>query len=231
MVLNKKSAVFVFDEIDKVEDFDIIYMVLEDIYRKSVFLITNYRNKVEEMDERIMSRLNPELVEFKSYNKEEIRGILYERMSYAFVPGVFDEAAFSQIVEKTASAGDVRQGLFLMRESGNIAEEHASRKVTCEHVNTAIAKSEQFSINKLAELDNELKGILELVKKNPGLKIGDLFQKFLGFGGEMSYKNFTRKVEKLEKAKFVATQKIVGGKEGSTTIVHVYGEKKLTDFN
>jgi cell division control protein 6 len=39
-ILNKKSVVFVFDEVDKLEDFDFLYSILEDIYRKSIILIT-----------------------------------------------------------------------------------------------------------------------------------------------------------------------------------------------
>jgi len=38
-ILNKKSVVFVLDEIDKLEDLDFLYTILEEIYRKSIFLI------------------------------------------------------------------------------------------------------------------------------------------------------------------------------------------------
>ena len=41
-ILNKKAVVFVFDEIDKLEDTDFLYTILEDIYRKSIILLTNY---------------------------------------------------------------------------------------------------------------------------------------------------------------------------------------------
>ncbi len=44
----------------------------------------------------------------------------------------------------------------------------------------------------------------------------------------MSYKNFTRKVEKLKQGKFISTKKVAGG-GGNTTII-TYSEKKLTDF-
>ncbi len=224
----KRSAVFVFDEIDKAEELDVLYMVLEDVYRKSVFLITNYKNKVGEMDERIMSRLNAEFVEFKAYNKDEVRGILSERMSYAFVPGVWDNDAFNMVVEKTASSGDVRQGLFLMREAGNIAEEKASRKIGIEHVKLAVDKVEKFNINKMSELSDELKQIFEFVKKNQGLKMGELFQKFLAKRGEISYKTFSRKIEKLEKGKFIVCENVVS-REGNSTAVYVYGEKRLSE--
>src|SRR3989344_403914 len=37
--LNKKSVVFVFDEADKLEDMDFIYMILEEITRKAIVII------------------------------------------------------------------------------------------------------------------------------------------------------------------------------------------------
>jgi archaeal cell division control protein 6 len=243
MVVNKKKAVFVFDEIDKADVLDVLYMVLEDIYKKSVFLITNYRNKVEEMDERVLSRLNPEFVEFGPYSEIETKGILLERMKYAFVPGVWTDSAIVKVVEKTSKLGDIRQGLFLLREAGTVAEDEACKNITELHVNKAIMKVDQFSINAYAGLDESLRNILELVKRNSGMKIGDLFQLYLQKGGEMSYKTFSRKIDKLEKGKFVVGEKVTG-KNGNTTLVHtigshkparnsaeeVIGEKKLTEY-
>ena len=62
--LNKKSVVICFDEIDKVEDLDFLYMLLEQIYRKTINMITNYKSWALEMDERIKSRLALEFLEF-----------------------------------------------------------------------------------------------------------------------------------------------------------------------
>ncbi len=56
-ILNKKSVVFCFDEVDKVEDFDFLYFLLENIYRKTILLVTNYKDWVIDLDERIRSRL------------------------------------------------------------------------------------------------------------------------------------------------------------------------------
>ena len=228
-ILNKKSAVFVFDEIDKLEDFDMLYMVLEDIYKKAIFLITNYKERVQQLDERIMSRLTPELVEFLPYNKEETHGILHERMKYAFVPGVWDSQAFSAVVEKTCSWNDIRRGLFMMREAATLAEEKAMRQITMDEVKRAAAKVDELAFNQAAQLDDELKAILNLVKENPSQKIGDVFQLFLKNGAEMSYRNFTRKIEKLEQGKFILTEKLLN-KDGNTTLIHIYSEKKLTDY-
>ncbi|MBI2659895.1 AAA family ATPase, partial [Candidatus Woesearchaeota archaeon] len=74
--INKKSAVFVLDEADKLEDLDFLYMILEEIARKSIVIIANYKEWATELDERIKSRLVPEILEFRPYSHEETKGIL-----------------------------------------------------------------------------------------------------------------------------------------------------------
>ena len=69
--LNKKSVVFILDEVDKLEEPDFIYMILEEIYRKTIILITNYKEWLINLDERIKSRLMPEIIEYKPYNQEK----------------------------------------------------------------------------------------------------------------------------------------------------------------
>ena len=51
-ILNKKTAVIVLDEIDKIDSDQIIYQLLEDIYHKTFFLITNEKDWLAEMDSR-----------------------------------------------------------------------------------------------------------------------------------------------------------------------------------
>ncbi len=227
--LNKGSAVLVFDEIDKLEEVDFLYTLLEDIYRKSIFLITNYRDSYSEMDERIRSRLNPEFLFFRPYNEAEIAGILKQRRDYAFVPGCWDEDAFKELVEKCSETQDLRVGLYLMREAGNLAEEKSSRRISLMHVAEAVKKVDEFHIKPKEGLDEELKTVLDLVRDHSGKKIGDIYASYAESGGELSYKSFHRRVLKLSEAKYISTEK-VSGKEGNTTIVNFASDKKLTEF-
>jgi cell division control protein 6 len=229
-MMNKKSAVFVFDEIDKLEEFDFLYMILEQIYRKTIFLITNYRSWLIELEERLKSRLTPELMEFKPYNEAETKGILKHRLEYAFASGAWNEDAFEIVANKTAELKDIRSGLYLLKESGNAAENKASRKITVEHVNEAIAKFDEFKIKSSADLMDETKKILELIKANDGKKIGELFKMYKGNNGAMSYKTFQRKIAHLEEGKFISVTKTSGGEAGMTTIINYSKSKKLTDF-
>jgi len=226
--LNKMSAVFIFDEIDKLEDTDFLYTILEDIYRKSIILITNYRDSYAELDERIRSRLNPEFLFFRPYNEHEVAAILKQRRDYAFVQNCWDEEAFKEIVEKCAETHDVRVGLYLMKEAGNIAEDGSSRKINVSHVADAARKVDDFTIKPKEQLEDELQVVLEIIKDNSSKKIGEIYGAYNEMGGEMSYKSFQRRITKLKESNFIFTEKI-SGKDGHTTLIH-YANKKLTDY-
>ncbi|MBU0471713.1 MAG: AAA family ATPase, partial [Nanoarchaeota archaeon] len=230
-MLNKKSAVFAFDEVDKLEEVDFLYAILEEIYKKSILLITNEKDWLDGLDDRIKSRLLPETLDFKPYNLEETRDVLKQRQGYAFVPDVWDDDAFELIVKKTAEAQDIRLGLHLMRESGNIAEDNSSRKITADNVTDAIKKIDQFIIKKSDDLTEDEQNVLSIIKNNSEKKIGDLYIIYKEQGGELVYKSFQRKIDRLEKNKFVSVKKITGGPDGNTSIVKYATEtKKLTEF-
>jgi cell division control protein 6 len=229
--LNKKSIVFVFDEIDKLEEIDFLYNIIEDVYRKTIILITNYKSWLLNLDERLKSRLTIEPVFFRQYNRDETFGILKHRLEYAFVPGVLEDDAFNLIAEKASDLKDIRTGLHLLREAGLIAETKASRKITLEYAKEAVQKLDEISVKKSTDLEQETKNILDFIKKNNNQKIGDLYRLYQEqCKGTLSYKSFQRKITKLEEGKFISTVKTEGGSEGNTTIIRYAETKKLTDF-
>ncbi len=229
-IINRKSGVFVFDEIDKVEDFDFMYTILEQIYRKSMILITNHKDFLLGIEDRIRSRLAPDILEFRPYSRGETRGILEQRKELAFHPGVWENDAFEKIIEKTFEREDIRTGLHLMKEAGDNAEAESSRKILIKHAEQAILKIDEISIKNSDELDDEARFILNIVKDNSGQKIGDIFRLFQKEGGGSSYKTFQRRIQKLSDNKFVTTTKLTGGVDGSTTIVNYLRTKKITDY-
>lgn len=229
-IINKKAAVFAFDEIDKLEDLDFIYMILEGIYKKSVILITNYKEWLDDLDERIKSRLYSDMLEFKPYNLTETRGILKQRMEYAFAPNAWNDEAFEVIVKKAAEIEDIRAGLHLMKEAGMNAESRASRKIELKDAEAASTKLDEFSIKRSNDLTEEEKNILEIVKLNSGKKIGDMYNAYKDAGGSLVYKSFQRKVDRLGKSKFVNIEKKMGGKDGTTSIISYKSTKTLNEF-
>ncbi len=232
-MLNKKAVVFVFDEIDKLDDADFIYQLLEEVYRKSIIMITNHKTWIINLDPRVKSRLMAELLEFRPYTKEQTHAILQNRMQYAFVPGVWDDAAFTLAAETAYSMGDVRAGLYLLKEAGNAAEDMASKKIGSDHMQKAITKLNEFYVKKRDDLADESRFILDIVKKHSEKKIGDLFKLYQEEGGASVYKTFQRKINKLAANKYLTLKKISGGTEGNTTIVKFLGGGMTTldDFS
>lgn len=229
-ICNKKAAVFCFDEIDKVEDLDFLYSILQDIYKRSVILITNYKEWLGDMEPRVKSRYMPEVVEFQPYTREETRKILQDRVGVAFVPGCWNAGAFEIIVDKAAEAQDVRTGLFLMRQAALAAENASSRKILVEHATVAAGKLSDMMVQRTADLEADTKLVYDIVKQSGGGKSGDLFKLYKEKEGEGTYKTFARKIEKLAKAGLIKTNKVVGGTEGSTTHITLASSKNLQDF-
>ncbi|MDP2750619.1 MAG: AAA family ATPase [Nanoarchaeota archaeon] len=229
--LNKKACVLILDEIDKLEDYDFLYDFLESIYRKSVFVITNFKEWITQLDERIKSRLTPVTVEFLPYSLNETKGILDERAKLAFYPAVLEEDALNAIIEKTYNIQDIRSGIFLLKESGNFAEEEASKKIKLAHARKAIQKLEEFSIKKKENLDDDNQMILSIVRQNDCLKSTEVFTKYQQIGGKAAYRTFQRKLDKLADGKFITLTKKVGGTEGTTTIVSIGRPEKETSLN
>lgn len=223
-IINKKSAVFVFDEIDKLEDVNFIYSLINDIYKKSIILITNYKDWYFTVEDRIKSRLLPESIEFTHYNKKETKDILKTRIDYAFFPNVWSEESIELVTDKSYQKKDIRVGLKLLREAGLEAEEQSSKKILLKHVEKVIKK---INLEEPSILDQNDKILLRVLKKNNDERIGELFKKYLESGGKGTYKSFQRKIDKLEKGKFIKTKKIIGGRKGTTTIIEY---KKLTEY-
>jgi archaeal cell division control protein 6 len=224
-MVNKKSAVFVFDEVDKCEEFDFLYFILNDIYRKSVLLITNFDTWIDALDSRIKSRLSPQMVKFSHYSDSQTIEILRYRAGLAFVPGVWEDAAFNRAAAKAVEIKDIRAGLFVMRESALVAEGFSRKKITLADVEKAVSSLSSFSAKKTEELEEEERFILGIVREHSGKRIGDLFKVYEEKGGRQSYKTFQRKIADLNQNSFISTKKQTG-EGGNTTIV----EKKLSDY-
>jgi Cdc6-like AAA superfamily ATPase len=217
--INKKAAVFVFDEIDRAEDTDFLYFILEEIYRKSIILISNYENWAVNLDMRIKSRLGLDSLKFKRYNKNEILGIIRRRIESAFYPRVWDEKSTERVANVALESSDIRLALFLLNEAGNNAEARSSKKVQEEDVEKAIEKINKYSNKPKNNLDESDQLTLNIINDNKSMKIGDAYKEYSEKGGKGTYKTFQRRVKKLEKDKFIEVEKLNGGAEGKTSIL------------
>ncbi len=227
-ILNKKSAVIVLDEVDKIADEQIFYHLLEEINRRTLILITNNEHWISTLDARVRSRLTPEILIFKPYTFEETNMILKKRVEFAFAPSVLDQRAFDKIVEKAFEAKDIRAGLYLLKEAGELAEQNAQRNISVNHADKAIAKLRDFKLKSTTTLDAQEQIILDLIKANSGATTKVMYELYQKKGGEQSYSNFHKKIKNLEQGKFISLEE---RNEGSTKAMVIrYGMKTLQDF-
>lgn len=230
-MVNKKSVVFVFDEIDKIEDFDFLYTLIEEIFHKTIILITNYKEWLTKLDERIRSRMGIDTIEFQPYTEKETREILSQRAEYAFYPNVLSDEALDIITKKAVQTKDLRTGLHLLRESALAAEDQSSKHILKEHAEKALTKVDDFSIKPKEDLESQTQLLLEIIKENSGKKSGEIYERYQQKGGTDSYRSFHRKLKHLETSKFVTIEKIEGGAEGKTSIIsYNKASKTLSDF-
>lgn len=210
--INEKSAVIVLDEIDKLQDNNLLYSLLEDIYKISLILITNYPEYIAKLDNRIRSRLIAQTIEFRPYNKEQTADILRQRIQYSFIPNSVADSILSMIVDSTFESKDMRTGLFLLKQAGENAENAGSREIKTEHIKAAL---EFASINSIEKNEDIL---LNLIKENSGKSSSEIFKIFTEKEGK-TLRTFQRKLKELEVAnKIKLTEENKGFNGRQTTI-------------
>ena len=227
---DKKGVVLALDEIDKAEEYDFLYHLLEETAKKTILLITNDYEWGRDLDPRIKSRLVPEIIEFAPYTPEEIKGILKERVKYAFYENVWTPEAFDLIAKKASEVNDIRAGITLLKAAGELAESQASKTITLDHTQQAIDKTTHFSIKPTSSLSDDEQLVMELCKNHSGKIIGELYALYKAKGNK-SEKTFRRILDKLENRKVISLEATGEGFRGKSSIVYYIGtEKKLSDF-
>ncbi|MBT3865931.1 AAA family ATPase [Candidatus Woesearchaeota archaeon] len=232
-ILNKSPCVIILDEADKIDEQQIFYTLFEDLFTKSIICITNERDWLSKLDDRVRSRMLAEVVDFKPYNYDEVRDILKERVKYAFVPNVLMDDAFEKIVGKTFEMGDIRSGLFLLKNAGEEAEGKSKRKVELIDAEKAISRLDEFQRKSSTQLGEEEEFILKIIKLNSGLTSSKMHIVYQKAGGKQAYTTFQRKLKNLGTNGFITLSEINEGRGRSTRVT--YGapesEKKLADFS
>jgi len=212
-LINKKAAVFVFDEVDKLDSEQIIYQLLEDIYKKCIILITNEKDWLIKIDDRVRSRLIPDVIEFKGYNQDETKGIMKQRIDYAFVPNVWDDEAIESLVEKASEVEDIRVGMFLLRQTGQIAENKGSRKVLKEHAEEALTKLYDFKVLNSKDLNEEDNDIIKMIKDNEDKSSSEMYELY-NKKYDKSYRTFQRRLKGLDDAGLIKITEDMSDKGG-----------------
>ena len=97
-----------------------------------------------ELDPNVMSVFRPKEINFPLYTRDEIHGILQDRIRKAFRPGAISDEILNLIVDRTVSCGDLRVGLDLLRTAVLYADQEGSMEVSSEQVKSAYRDSKNM---------------------------------------------------------------------------------------
>lgn len=225
-ILNKKPTVLCLDEIDKLENNDFLYTISEDIFKKTIILITNEADFLSKIDSRVKSRLSLDILEFKPYTENEMHEILKQRIEYAFPPKTFPISELKSISEIAYKSGDVRAGIYLLKESGLIAEQESSRTISKEHIKKAVSKFQDFQIKDKQETSESFQELLDFIKLNKDKTTKELFELY---SPNTSYRTFHRNLQKLESSGLIKLEETNQG-SGKATIVKLPLQDTLDKF-
>lgn len=216
--LSGKGVVFVFDEIDKVDDYDFLYQIVSLFPLSSIILISNVMDFILSIEPRIRSRLMIKNLEFKPYNLDETYGILKERAKLALKQDAIEPSLLKQIANVTFNKGDIRVGLHLLREAAKIAEAASKKFIDKDCVAQAIKQVSQMQFDQEKLNAEEIK-ILDSVKEKNNSISGQIFDTYVKKGGQLSYRSFKRYVNRLAKLGLLKIEKTSAGYKGKSTII------------
>lgn len=198
--MEKLNVIFVIDEIDHLTKLavktgkDILYQLTranEGLEHGSLTIvgISNDLTFKENLDPRVVSSLGEEEIVFATYNVEQIKKILEERIIESFVENTVDDSALNLCAALAGGEhGDARRAIDLIRVAGEIAERQQSNKVTIKHVRDATQKIEENKeeiLLKSYPLHEKL--ILFAIMKANGSSTGEIYS---------SYKSLCKTVRK-----------------------------------
>lgn len=196
------NAIFVIDEIDYLAHLvsktgkDILYQLTranERLQKGSLTLvgISNDLTFKERLDPRVISSLGEEEIVFPNYTVEQIREILEDRISMAFMDGVLEKSALNLCAAMAGREhGDARRAIDLLRVAGEIAEREQASSINEEHIRAAAQKIEENKeVVALQSYPLHEKLLVIAVMKTSGLSTGEIYT---------SYKNVCKMTRQKE---------------------------------
>jgi orc1/cdc6 family replication initiation protein len=178
--LSGSSFVVVLDEIDrlKASERSTVLYNLDSLGSVGLVCISNSRQALFELEERVRSRLNAYSVHFPAYAAEDIAGILADRAQLALAEGLCSDQALRQIAQ--IASGDARVAIRTLQAAAQLAENEKLDAVCVDSLkkqwgNAREAKQDYV----LATLTEDHRILYQIVKRQGQILSGDLWQEYL----------------------------------------------------
>ena len=173
--VQKKKIVVCLDEVDRLKDFDLLYILSRG--GCGLILVSTNSHALAVLTNRIRSGLSLTEIEFPAYKTEELYDIIHDRVEYAFRPGALKNELMK--IASVAALGDARKALEIVRKAGKKTEIRYLNEVTIKELKEAIAESNKFKmIYPIDKLNEHQKKIYEILEKNRKMPSGSLYTEY-----------------------------------------------------
>jgi cell division control protein 6 len=159
------------------------------------------------VDARVASVFRPTDIYFPPYSREEVAGILKERVQQGLYPQVLSEEMLTLVIDQTMQSGDLRVGIDLLKRATLTAEKAARKSVERDDICRAYEVSKflhlSFTAKTLKPEEREvLRRIAERAKGEQEMNAGEVYRSF-GKELEMGYTRFYEVVKKFDAMRLV----------------------------
>jgi len=213
-----KGMVIVLDEIDRLfiskeEEAKVLY----DLSRAkenfgintSIICISNSKNVLVKLDNRIRSSLSPRSLEFRPYSPTALKNILNQRAKLAFFPGALED----EVIPLCAAiglnhGGDARVSINALWKAGKDAESKDQKKVYIKNVENIKEKDGLGKILDYSIFSKKEKKILNIIQVEKEIKTNELYKRLRA--KESAKRTVRNYLKGFEKRGIIRIEKIEG---------------------
>jgi cell division control protein 6 len=172
------------------------------------------------LDKNVSSIFIPKDIIFDPYSENQMIDILLERVQQGFYPDVISKEVIEQIGHWSYSTGDIRLGIDLLSNCGDLAEAEASKTIEIKHFQEAIKNTTGSLKGTIESLSDQESILLKLIihSKDEELLAGILYDVYKKNQG-LSYASFDRTLKKLELLRIIDTKFTGKGIRGNSRII------------
>ena len=178
--LKEQPLIVLLDEIDQVnpKELSTILYNLDSILSAGLICISNSIKPLEDIEERVMSRLNPHVIFFSSYSQKHLLEILTHRAELALAPNSWSQTALKQIVAN--AQGDARVAIQMLHRAAVLVDHQYLDRITTGCLKEQIKSAKEAKRNGiLNNLTQDHRMFYELVKQKRKILSGELWQAYL----------------------------------------------------
>ena len=178
--LNSQPFVIVLDEIDRLKPSErstTLYN-LDSLANVAIICISNSRQPLFELEDRVRSRLNPCTVFFRTYPCRTLMEILTHRAGMALTAGAWSDKTLTRIAEM--AEGDARMAISTLRTAVELAEDEHSGRISARALEKQRSSAREAKQNCILQsLTEDHRMLHQIVKQQGQILSGDLWQEYL----------------------------------------------------